>query len=84
MQAGGGMRAGPWQRFAGLSRAWGWALVFGVLTLAVGVAAVVWPGRTVVVIAVLFGIQLLVWGVFRLTEAFALTRPAAARGCCTR
>ena len=72
MQAGVGMRADSWQRFAGLGRAWGWVLFFGVLTLAVGLAAIVWPGRTVVVIAVLFGVQLLVWGVFRLIQALAL------------
>jgi len=72
MQAGIGMRSDSWQRFAGLGRAWGWVLFFGFLTLAVGLAAIVWPGRTVVVIAILFGIQLLVRGVFSLIEALAL------------
>ncbi|HEV2371346.1 MAG TPA: HdeD family acid-resistance protein [Streptosporangiaceae bacterium] len=52
-------------------RHWGWALAFGVLTVAVGIVALVWPGRTLLVIAVLFGIQLIVAGIFRFVGAFA-------------
>ncbi len=55
-----------------MGRAWGWVLFFGIVTLAVGLAAIVWPGRTIVVIAVLFGVQLLVWGIFRLVNALAV------------
>jgi uncharacterized membrane protein HdeD (DUF308 family) len=56
---------------AGIGRHWGWVLAFGIVTLLVGLAAVVWPGRTVVVIAVLFGIQLVAAGIYRFVGAFA-------------
>lgn len=48
-------------RFA---RSWGWLLAFGVLTLVAGVVALAWPGHTVVVLALVFGAQLLVGGIF--------------------
>jgi len=54
-----------------VGRHWGWVLAFGVVTLLVGVAALVWPGRTLIVVAVLFGIQLIVTGIFRFAAAFA-------------
>ncbi len=52
-------------------RHWGWLLAFGVITLLVGVLALAWPGPTLLVIAVLFGIQLIVTGIFRFVSAFA-------------
>jgi uncharacterized membrane protein HdeD (DUF308 family) len=54
-----------------LSRHWGWPLAFGVLTIAAGVAVLVWPGETLLVVAVVFGIQLIVTGLFRFVGAFA-------------
>ncbi len=56
---------------ARVGRHWGWVLAFGVITLLIGVAALAWPGRTLVVVAVLFGIQLDVMGIFRFAGAFA-------------
>jgi uncharacterized membrane protein HdeD (DUF308 family) len=56
---------------AGVGRHWGWVLVFGIVTLLAGLLTLVWPGRTIVVIAVLFGIQLVVAGIFRFVAAFA-------------
>jgi uncharacterized membrane protein HdeD (DUF308 family) len=56
---------------ARVGRHWGWVLAFGIITLLAGLLALVWPGRTIVVIAVLFGIQLLVAGIFRFAAAFA-------------
>jgi uncharacterized membrane protein HdeD (DUF308 family) len=50
---------------------WLWVLAFGVITALVGLIALVWPGRTLVVIAVLFGIELVVAGIFRFVAAFA-------------
>jgi hypothetical protein len=47
---------------ASIGRHWGWIMAFGVLTLLAGVAVLAWPGRTLVVIAVLFGVQLIVTG----------------------
>jgi uncharacterized membrane protein HdeD (DUF308 family) len=66
-----GRRSDPADMMAGIGRHWGWALAFGIITLATGVAALAWPGRTLVVIAVLFGIQLIVTGIFRFGSAFA-------------
>jgi len=56
---------------ASLGRHWIWLLSFGILTLIAGVAVVAWPGPTVIVIAVLFGIQLIVAGIFQFVSAFA-------------
>ena len=49
------------------------SMAFGVVTLLAGVAVLAWPGRTLVVIAVLFGVQLIVTGIFRFVAAFAAT-----------
>jgi uncharacterized membrane protein HdeD (DUF308 family) len=56
---------------AGIGRHWGWVLTFGIITLLAGLLTVVWPDRTIVVIAVLFGIQLIVAGIFRFVAALA-------------
>ena len=55
---------------ARLADHWGLVLAFGVVTVAVGIAVVVWPERTLVVLAVLLGIQLIIGGVFRIIGAF--------------
>jgi uncharacterized membrane protein HdeD (DUF308 family) len=56
---------------ARVSRHWGWMMAFGIISLLAGVAVLVWPGRTLIVVAVLFGIQLVVTGIFRFVAAFA-------------
>ena len=56
---------------ASIGRHWGWIMAFGVLTVLAGVAVLASPGRTLVVIAVLFGVQLIVTGIFRFVAAFA-------------
>jgi uncharacterized membrane protein HdeD (DUF308 family) len=38
---------------AGVGRHWGWVLAFGIVTLLAGILALAWPGRTVVILAVL-------------------------------
>jgi uncharacterized membrane protein HdeD (DUF308 family) len=64
-------RPDPADMLSRVARNWGWALAFGILTVALGVVALVWPGRTLVVLAVLFGIQLIITGIFRFVAAFA-------------
>ena len=54
-----------------VGRHWGWILAFGIVTLLAGVIALAWPGRTLLVIAVLFGLQLICTGIFRFVAAFA-------------
>jgi hypothetical protein len=46
-------------------------MTFGVISLLAGVAVLAWPGRTLIVVAVLFGIQLVVTRIFRFVAAFA-------------
>lgn len=61
----------PAELLATAGRSWGWLLGFGILTLLAGVVALAWPGPTVVVIAVVFGVQLLVGGIFWFVSALA-------------
>lgn len=61
-----------------MGKAWGWVLGFSLVTLAAGIAVLVWPAETLLVIAVLFGIQLVITGIFRFV--LALSAPAAGGG----
>lgn len=54
-----------------LAREWPSVMLIAVLTLALGVVVLVWPSQTLVVVSVLLGIQLLLFGLFRLIGAFA-------------
>lgn len=54
-----------------VSEHWGWLLVLGVITVLAGIAVLAWPGPTLLVVAVLFGVQLIVMGIFRFVSAFA-------------
>ena len=54
-----------------IAREWSAILVIGILTVAVGVVVIAWPSETLTVLSVLLGIQLLVFGLFRLVGAFA-------------
>jgi uncharacterized membrane protein HdeD (DUF308 family) len=66
-----GTRTDPANLVARVGRHWGWVLAFGIITVVIGIVALAWPGRTLVVVAVLFGIQLIVMGIFRFTSAIA-------------
>src|SRR4030095_5605022 len=57
---------------AGIARAWGWVLFFGIVTVGLGIVVLVWPDKTIVVVAVLFGIQLVIAGIFRFVSALAI------------
>jgi uncharacterized membrane protein HdeD (DUF308 family) len=61
----------PADALARLGQHWGWVMAFGLITFAAGIAVLVWPGETLLVVAVLFGIQLIVTGLFRFVAAFA-------------
>lgn len=52
-------------------RSWGWALAFGIVSAVAGLLALVWPGKTLVVLAVLVGLQLVIAGIYRFVEAVA-------------
>jgi uncharacterized membrane protein HdeD (DUF308 family) len=64
-------RFDPADMLARVGKSWVWIMAFGIITLLAGVAVLAWPGRTLIVIAVLFGIQLIVTGIFRFVAAFA-------------
>src|ERR1700751_4640262 len=61
----------PADLFNRVGRHWGWVLVYGILTLIAGVVVLAWPGETLLVLAVLFGIQLIFSGIFRFVAALA-------------
>jgi uncharacterized membrane protein HdeD (DUF308 family) len=66
-----GIRKDAADVLADVGRHWGWLLAFGIITVAAGIVALAWPDSTLVVIAVVFGIQLMVAGIFRFVGAFA-------------
>ncbi|WP_229899545.1 DUF308 domain-containing protein, partial [Streptomyces capoamus] len=49
---------------------WQILLTMGLATIALGVIALVWPGATLRVLGILFGVYLLATGVFQLAAAF--------------
>jgi uncharacterized membrane protein HdeD (DUF308 family) len=53
-----------------VGRHWGWLLAFGIITVVAGIVALAWPGPTLVVLAILFGIELVVLGIYRFVAAF--------------
>jgi uncharacterized membrane protein HdeD (DUF308 family) len=57
---------------ASLGRHWGWILAFGIITLLTGVATLVWPGRTLLVLAVVLSIWLLIFGAMQIAVAFRI------------
>lgn len=63
-------RTGETLAKVGASR--GWLVAFGLLTLVAGILVLLWPGQSILVLAVILGIWLLVAGVFRLVAAIAI------------
>lgn len=72
-----GVNKSPLARLGG---SWTWNLLYGLVSIGTGVIAVVWPGPTLIVLAVVFGAQLITTGVFRLVGSASLGEPGTARG----
>lgn len=53
-------------------------MAYGVLSVLAGVVAIVWPGATLVVIAVVFALQLLVGAVYQFVFVFAIPHESLA------
>lgn len=53
-------------------RGWGVWLIIGLVEVAVGVAAVAWPDITILIVAIIIGIDLLIAGLAELAVAFQL------------
>lgn len=68
---------GPLQRLA--RDAWQAVLLIGVSAVLLGAIALAWPGATLAVIGVLFGIYLLVSGVLQIAAAFGTHAEASLR-----
>jgi uncharacterized membrane protein HdeD (DUF308 family) len=62
-----------------LPHLWKSTLISGVLSLILGGLILVWPGRTVLVAAIVFGIYLLVSGIAQVIFAFSLHVSAGSR-----
>jgi uncharacterized membrane protein HdeD (DUF308 family) len=56
---------------ARIGTAWGWVLAMGVVSVLLGLVAIVYPGATLLVIAVIFGVQLIALAVYRFVGALA-------------
>lgn len=54
-----------------IGRNWWVLLLAGIVSLAVGIVALVWPGKTVIVVAIVFAIWLIVSGIFSIVRGFA-------------
>ena len=62
-----------------LPHLWKSTLVSGLLSLILGALILAWPGRTVVVAAIFFGIYLLITGIAQVVFAFSLHVSAGSR-----
>ncbi len=62
-----------------LPHLWKSTLTSGLLTLALGVLILAWPGRTIVLAAVVFGAYLLISGIVQVVFAFSLHVSASGR-----
>jgi len=71
------MRTGEVPRVLG--DVWKWMLAWGVITIIVGVLVLVWPGISITVASVLFGVYLLLSGIAEIAFAFTLDSTAGTR-----
>lgn len=55
----------------GLAEHWGLVLAYGIITLGLGIALIVWPDASLAVFVVLLAIQLIVAGIFRIVQAIS-------------
>jgi uncharacterized membrane protein HdeD (DUF308 family) len=62
-----------------LPHLWKSTLVSGVLSLILGVLVLVWPGKSVLVAAIIFGVYLLIIGITQVVFAFSLHVSAGGR-----
>ena len=68
---------GPLQRLA--RDAWQAVLLIGISAVLLGAIALAWPGKTLVVLGVLFGIYLLISGILQIAAAFGTHAEASLR-----
>ncbi len=56
---------------AAIGRHWGLVLALGIISILIGIMAMVWPGATILVIAMLIAIYLIVSGIFQVVRGFS-------------
>ena len=61
-----------------LAEHWGLVLTYGLITLGLGIALLVWPDASITVFVVLLAIQLIVVGVVRIVQAISTDRADGA------
>ena len=64
---------------AQVGRSWGLVLAFAILSLILGLAAIFWPGATIVTVAILFALQLFIAGIFGIVRALSADADTGAR-----
>jgi uncharacterized membrane protein HdeD (DUF308 family) len=57
---------------------WGWLVLAGAVNVVLGVVAIAWPEATVLVLSVIFGAQITVFGLLLLVAAFVNNGPRTA------
>src|SRR5258705_11289583 len=62
-----------------LQHLWESALLFGILAVILGILVLTWPGKTIIVAAIIFGAYLLVTGFAQVIFAFSLHVSAGGR-----
>ncbi len=53
-----------------VGKSWWVVLVLGIISILAGAVFLIWPGKTIVVVAVFFGIWLIVTGIIQLVQGF--------------
>jgi uncharacterized membrane protein HdeD (DUF308 family) len=56
---------------ASIGEHWGVLLFLGIASIVIGIIAMVWPGATIVVIAILLAIWLIISGIFQIVRGFS-------------
>lgn len=56
---------------AAIGRHWGLVLALGITSIIVGIIALVWPGATIIVLAILIAAWLIVSGIFQIIRGFS-------------
>ena len=56
---------------AAIGKHWGLVLTLGIVSVVIGIMALVWPGATILVVAILLAAYLIVSGIFQIVRGFS-------------
>ena len=57
---------------------WRWGLIGGAISIVLGIVIIAWPKQTLLVIAIIFGIQLIIWGLMLIVSRALLHEGAGS------